>query len=92
MQGRHAIWEHIKIQQARGKTFVVSTNDMAEADTLCDRLVILDHGKAIALNTPENLKADLGRDIITLHTTPTIAKPGVVFFRVGCASKYSPQT
>ena len=48
VQGTHALWEHIEQQQARGKTFIVSTNDMAEADALCDRLVIIDHGQAIA--------------------------------------------
>jgi ABC-2 type transport system ATP-binding protein len=72
VQGRHALWSHIKAQQSQGKTFVVCTNNMTEADLLCDRLVIIDHGRAIALDTPENLKADLGRDIVTLRTTPPI--------------------
>lgn len=75
VQGKHVLWEHIKGEQALGKTFIVSTNDMMEADSLCERLVILDHGKAIALDTPENLKAELGRDIVTLHTSPTIENP-----------------
>jgi ABC-type multidrug transport system ATPase subunit len=72
VQGRHALWEHIRQQQAEGKTFLLSTNDMAEADALCDRLVIIDHGRAIALDTPENLKAGLGRDIVTLRTSPPL--------------------
>jgi ABC-2 type transport system ATP-binding protein len=79
VQGRHVLWEHIKEQQAQGKTFVVSTNNMAEADALCDRLVIIDHGKAIALDTPENLKSGLGRDIVTLRTTPAIEEPERLF-------------
>jgi len=79
VQGRHVLWEHIKEQQARGKTFVVSTNNMAEADALCDRLAIIDHGKAIALDTPENLKSGLGRDIVTLRTTPAIEAPEQLF-------------
>jgi len=79
VQARHVIWDHIQAQRARGQTFVVSTNDMAEADALCDRLVIIDHGRAIALDTPEQLKADLGRDIVTLRTTPPIADPEVFF-------------
>jgi ABC-2 type transport system ATP-binding protein len=79
VQGRHVLWEHIKEQQAQGKTFVVSTNNMAEADALCDRLVIIDHGKAIALDTPENLKSGLGRDIVTLRTTPAIEAPEQLF-------------
>ncbi|MFQ5596168.1 MAG: ATP-binding cassette domain-containing protein [Anaerolineae bacterium] len=91
VQGRHAIWEHIRAQQAQGKTFVVSTNDMAEADRLCDRLVIIDHGKAITLDTPENLKADLGRDIVTLRTTPAIADPEAVFSGLGVQTITAPE-
>jgi ABC-2 type transport system ATP-binding protein len=83
VQGRHVLWEHIKAQQARGKTFIVSTNDMTEADALCDRLVILDHGQAIALDTPERLKAGLGRDIVTLRTTPAIGDPEALFAGLG---------
>ena len=79
VQGRHVLWQHIREQQALGKTFVVSTNNMAEADALCDRLVIIDHGKAIALDTPENLKSGLGRDIVTLRTTPAIEEPERLF-------------
>jgi len=55
-----------------GKTFLVCTDDMAEADALCERLVIIDHGRAIALDSPEGLKSGLGRDIITLRTSPAI--------------------
>jgi ABC-2 type transport system ATP-binding protein len=83
VQGRHALWEHIKTQQAQGKTFIVSTNDMTEADALCDRLVIIDHGQAIALDTPERLKANLGRDIVTLRTTPVVEDPETLFAGLG---------
>jgi ABC-2 type transport system ATP-binding protein len=83
VQGRHALWEHIKAQQTRGKTFVVSTNDMMEADALCDRLVIVDRGQAMALDSPERLKSDLQRDIVTLRTTPTIQAPESVFAGLG---------
>jgi ABC-type multidrug transport system ATPase subunit len=83
VQGRHALWDHIRQQQALGKTFIVSTNDMTEADALCDRLVIIDHGRAITLDTPENLKAALGRDIVTLHTSPAIDDPENLFAELG---------
>jgi ABC-2 type transport system ATP-binding protein len=83
VQGRHVLWEHIRAQQTKGRTFVVSTNDMAEADALCDRLVIIDHGRAIALDTPENLKEDLGRDIVTLRTSPAIEQPESIFAGLG---------
>ena len=80
---RYFILEHIKSQQAEGKTFIVSTNNMAEADVLCDRLVIIDHGKAIALDTPENLKSGLGRDIVSLQTLPPIKNAETLFAEMG---------
>jgi ABC-2 type transport system ATP-binding protein len=83
VQGKHVIWEHIRALQSKGKTFVVSTNDMAEAERLCDRLVIIDHGRAIALGTPEGLKGQLGRDIITLRTLPPVADPETLFGGLG---------
>ncbi|MBN2394640.1 MAG: hypothetical protein JXR84_28170, partial [Anaerolineae bacterium] len=54
-----------------------------EADALCDRLVILDHGQAIALDSPEHLKSDLRHDIVTLRTTPTVQAPEAVFSGLG---------
>ncbi|MGD8967335.1 MAG: ATP-binding cassette domain-containing protein [Anaerolineae bacterium] len=83
VQGRHALWDHIKAQRKQGKTFVVSTNYMTEADALCDRLAIIDHGRLIALDTPEHLKKALGRDIVTLRTTPAVADPQTIFSDLG---------
>jgi ABC-type multidrug transport system ATPase subunit len=91
VQGKYALWAHIREQQAQGKTFVVSTNDMAEADALCDRLMIIDHGAAIALDTPENLKAALGRDIVTMHTRPIIDDAAVLFAGMGIQGVTRPE-
>ncbi|NOZ70887.1 MAG: ATP-binding cassette domain-containing protein [Chloroflexi bacterium] len=91
VQGRYVLWEHIQKQRDLGKTFVVSTNNMAEADILCERLLIIDHGKAIALDTPENLKAALGRDIVTLRTLPAIAEPERLFEGLGIQAVTRPQ-
>lgn len=92
VQGKHVLWEHIKKQQAQGKTFIVSTNNMEEADTLCDRLVIIDHGKAIAMDTPEHLKAALARDVIILRTTPIIEDPQDLFHGLGVQAASYPQS
>jgi len=75
VQGRFALWEHIQQQRKEGKTFVISTNNMVEADTLCNRLVIIDRGQAIALDTPKNLKADMQYDVVSIHTSPPIVEP-----------------
>jgi len=79
VQGRHVLWSFIRSLREQGKTFIISTNDMNEADALCDRLVIIDHGQCIACDTPTALKASLGRDILILHTTPEIAEPSDLF-------------
>ncbi|MGD2155642.1 MAG: ABC transporter ATP-binding protein [Anaerolineales bacterium] len=78
VQGRFALWERIQEQRAGGKTFVISTNNMVEADTLCDRLVIIDHGKAVVLDSPTNLKAEMGHDVVTIRTSPPIEAPELV--------------
>ena len=64
---------------------------MAEADVLCDRLVIIDHGQRITLDTPEQLKANLGRDIVTLRTTPAIEEPEVLFAGLGTQAVTRPE-
>ncbi len=56
-QSRHAVWDFIKDQKARGKTIVLTTHYMEEAEELCDRVGIIDHGKLIALGTPKELIA-----------------------------------
>lgn len=79
VQGRFAIWDHIQEQRAAGRTFVISTNNMVEADTLCDRVLIIDHGKAIALDPPENLKAAMHYDVVSIRTTPAVKDPEALF-------------
>jgi ABC-2 type transport system ATP-binding protein len=54
-QSRHAVWDFIKDQKTRGKTIILTTHYMEEAEELCDRVGIIDHGKLIALGTPKEL-------------------------------------
>jgi lipooligosaccharide transport system ATP-binding protein len=54
-QARHLIWDRLKSLLARGKTIVLTTHFMDEAERLCHRLAIVDHGRKIAENTPEVL-------------------------------------
>ena len=54
---RVAVWEMItSIKQQRNLTVLITTHYMDEADRLCDRIAIVDHGKLVALDTPRNLK------------------------------------
>lgn len=57
---RRRIWDMILDLKNRGKTVVLTTHLMDEADRLCDRVAIMDHGKIIALDAPSKLKKELG--------------------------------
>jgi ABC-2 type transport system ATP-binding protein len=83
VHGKHVLWDHIKELKGTGKTFIVTTNDMLEAEVLFERLVIIDHGEPVALGTPGKLKSELGHDIVTLRTTPPIDNPEQFFANNG---------
>ena len=69
-QTRHRIWEYIKrLNKAQKVTVVLTTHYMEEADYLCDRVAIIDHGKIIALDKPNNLKNAIGEDIISVQVS-----------------------
>jgi len=66
-QSRHALWEYIFELKRRGKTMILTTHYMEEAEKLCDRVIIIDHGKIIAEGSPAKLRRGLGIDsILTL--------------------------
>lgn len=54
-QSRHAVWDFIKELKKEGKTIILTTHYMEEAEELCDRVGIIDHGKLIALGQPQEL-------------------------------------
>jgi ABC-2 type transport system ATP-binding protein len=58
-QTRILLWEIIRDYHQCGKTVVLTTHNMEEADALCERVAIVDHGKVIALGTPQELKASI---------------------------------
>ncbi|HOI12492.1 MAG TPA: ATP-binding cassette domain-containing protein [Methanoculleus sp.] len=67
-QTRMHIWEYIKVlTEEEGVTIVLTTHYLEEADHLCDRVAIIDHGEIVAIDTPEALKSQLGGDVITLE-------------------------
>ena len=70
-QSRLALYEIIKELNAEGQTVLLTTHYMEEADQLCERLAIIDHGKVLALDTPADLKRSVGAD-----TLVTVAADG----------------
>jgi ABC-2 type transport system ATP-binding protein len=59
-QARHAIWDLVREVRSKGKTVLLTTHFMEEAERLCDRVAILDHGRIVALDTPAALIRNLG--------------------------------
>ena len=67
VQTRAATWNYIrKLKKEYGMTLFMTTHYLEEADALCDRVAIIDHGKIVVVGSPEELKHGLGGDIITL--------------------------
>ncbi|MEM0079533.1 MAG: ATP-binding cassette domain-containing protein [Nitrososphaerota archaeon] len=67
VQTRMAIWDYIKkLREEYSMTIFMTTHYMEEADNLCDRIAIIDHGKIIVTGTPSELKNSVGSDVIEL--------------------------
>ena len=68
IQTRRKIWGYIKkIQKDFGMTIFISTHYMEEADSLCDRIGIIDHGKIQVIDTPKSMKSAIGNEIISFN-------------------------
>jgi ABC-2 type transport system ATP-binding protein len=63
-QSRLALWEILEQLNDDGQTILLTTHYMEEADKLCDRVAIMDHGRILALDTPGALKRSIGADTI----------------------------
>jgi ABC-2 type transport system ATP-binding protein len=63
-QSRLVLWDILRELNAEGQTIVLTTHYMEEADQLCGRVAIMDHGKILALDTPARLKQGVGADTI----------------------------
>lgn len=73
-QTRLLLSEMVRAYNARGKTILLTTHNMEEADGLCQRVAIVDHGKVIALGTPQELKQSIpGGFVVRIHLTATPA-------------------
>ncbi|HLG75795.1 MAG TPA: ATP-binding cassette domain-containing protein [Ktedonobacteraceae bacterium] len=71
VQSRNALWTHIRSLRDAGKTILLTTNYLEEAEALCNRLAIIDHGLLIAIDSPEHLRQNYGGSTITITTRPS---------------------
>ncbi|ACL16783.1 daunorubicin resistance protein DrrA family ABC transporter ATP-binding protein [Methanosphaerula palustris] len=73
-QTRNHLWQYIAtLSKEKGITIILTTHYMEEADRLCNRVAIIDHGKIIALDTPANLRDGIGGDVVTIRSPDTAA-------------------
>src|SRR5579872_611669 len=78
VQARRAIWDYILSLRDQGKTVLITTNYLEEAQALCERLAIIDHGKLIAVDTPEHLKQTYGGSIIEVESARPVQDVGAL--------------
>lgn len=74
-QARRAMWDLVREIRDRGKTIFLTTHFMEEAEHLCDRVAIMDHGRIVALDTPENLIRTLSADQRVVFTVDRPFEP-----------------
>src|SRR5437764_2254949 len=63
---RLTVWEEVRRINAGGATVFLTTQYLEEADKLCDRVAIIDNGRIVAEGTPEQLKAEMGHDVVSV--------------------------
>ena len=86
-QTRRSIWSYIRELKEREEiTIFMTTHYMDEAEW-CDRIAIMDHGEIVALDAPETLKAQVGKDRITIHTDDDQAAIAAIGERFGIEAK-----
>jgi ABC-2 type transport system ATP-binding protein len=64
---RLTVWDEVRRINSGGTTIFLTTQYLEEADELCERLAIIDHGELVAQGTPESLKAEIGKDVVSVE-------------------------
>jgi ABC-2 type transport system ATP-binding protein len=81
-QSRLALWDLLAELHREGQTILLTTHYMEEADRLCERVAIMDHGRILALDTPAALKQSIGADtIVTVRTKDDVNQLAEVLAR-----------
>jgi ABC-2 type transport system ATP-binding protein len=73
VEARHALWERVRDLVARGKTIILTTHYLEEADALSDRIVVINNGAVIASGTPYEIKSSIGGKVIRCSSALTVA-------------------
>jgi ABC-2 type transport system ATP-binding protein len=71
---RAGLWAEVRRLREEGMTVFITTHYLEEADSLCDRIAIIDHGEIVAEGTPEELKRDISGDVVIVGLGGTVSK------------------
>ena len=74
VQLRKEMWEFLQAENKKGLTIILTTHNLQEAEELCERIAIIDHGKVIALGETETLLTQLESETVVFHTTKKLGK------------------
>ena len=88
-QARRHLWDLVEGLKQAGRTIILTTHYMEEAERLCDRVAIMDHGKVIALGTPKELIATVGgEDIVEFAvSTQVLSRGGTGVTQMQCGGR-----
>jgi ABC-2 type transport system ATP-binding protein len=91
-QARANLWQHISaLREDRGTTVFLTTHYLDEADALCDRILVIDHGLIVASGTPDELKSGVGGDVLTVTVADAGSSAGVARLVGGLPGAEEPQ-
>ncbi|MBA2273308.1 MAG: ATP-binding cassette domain-containing protein [Actinobacteria bacterium] len=68
VQSRHNVWEFVADRRLGGATILLATNYLDEADRLCNKVAIIDHGRVVVQGSPSELKRSVGADVVEVAT------------------------
>src|SRR5260221_2851586 len=73
-QSRAHMWDEVRRLRADGMTVFLTTHYLEEADALCDRIAIIDHGEIVAEGTPDELKREISGDVVEVTLDGSVSK------------------
>ena len=91
-QARANLWQHIRgLREERGTTVFLTTHYLDEADALCDRILVIDSGRIVASGTPDELKSQVGGDVLTVTAAHAGQAPEVARLMAALPGAEPPQ-
>jgi ABC-2 type transport system ATP-binding protein len=91
-QSRAAVWEEVRRLRGGGMTVLLTTHYLDEADALCDRVAIIDHGTVVAEGTPDALKREITGDVVTIGVNGSAPRAVELLEGQGFVRKLEPTT